>query len=166
MGQAGIVDLRIMGQGDEGGPGVDVQARQRRIWPVRDQRNVGKALRRREGGSRIDDRHVEAERAGHRRHRLADVDGADHHEPDRRHMHRQEGPAALDLGHLAAALPDRAGDDLALLRAGERRFRQIRRADQFGLAALHVGEKRGGAAGGPLGVQRRKKRELHFRGST
>ena len=43
---------------------------QRRRPAIRPGRHVGKALRRREGGARIDDRHVVAEPARHRRQRL------------------------------------------------------------------------------------------------
>ncbi len=122
MDEARIVDLGIVRQGDEGGPGVDIEPGQRGVGPVRDQRHIGKALGRGEGGARIDDRHVESEGARHGRHRLADMNGADHHEPDRRDMHGQEHLAARDLDHLAPALPDRGSDRFALLSAARGAF--------------------------------------------
>ena len=54
--QRRIVDLRIVRQRDERGVAIDAERRQRHIRPFGDQRHVGKALRRRKRGARIDDR--------------------------------------------------------------------------------------------------------------
>ena len=50
----------------------------------------GKALRRREGGARIDDREVEVEQLRHRRHRLRDMHRAGDDDARRRRLHGQE----------------------------------------------------------------------------
>ncbi len=62
MGERGIVDLRIVGERDEGGVAVDAERRQRHVRPFGDHLHVGKALGRGEGGARIDDGHVVAEK--------------------------------------------------------------------------------------------------------
>ena len=91
--QRRIVDLRIVGQRDEGGVAVDVERRQRLVRPFGDHLDVGKALGRGKRGARIDDRHVVAEELADRRQRLADMDGADDDEPRRRHIDGEEDPA-------------------------------------------------------------------------
>ena len=57
-----VVDLRVVGERQERGVAVEAEARQGRVGPFRQDRHVGKALRRREGGARVDDRDVEVER--------------------------------------------------------------------------------------------------------
>ena len=71
MQQRRIVDLRVVGQRDERRVAVDAERRQRRVGPLGDHLHVGKALRARERGARIDDGHVIAEQRRDRRQRLA-----------------------------------------------------------------------------------------------
>ena len=101
--QRRIVDLGIMGERDERRVAVDIERRQRHVRPLRDQGDVGKPLGRGKGGARIDDRHLIVERAGKRRQRLADMNGAGDDEVRHRRMNRQEHLAAVDLDHAALA---------------------------------------------------------------
>jgi len=116
-----IVDLGIMGERDEGGIGVEPDTRQGIIGPFIEQRHVGEALRRGEGGARIDDRAIEPGELRHRRERLADMHRADDDDAHRRHLHRQEMLRPVDLDDtgfpLAQSRPQnlrrRIGIDLA-----------------------------------------------------
>ena len=92
---AGIVDLGVVGQKADGGVAIERRLGERFVRPLGDNGSVGKAVRRREGGARIDDRHVEAGDARDRRQRLRDMHGADEGEPRRRRLNGQKIVLAL-----------------------------------------------------------------------
>jgi hypothetical protein len=156
VGERGIVDLRVVGQRDEGGVAVDAERRQRLVRPFGDDLHVGEALDRGEGGARVDDGHVIAEEFGDRRQRLADMHGAGDDELRRGHVDGEKNPALRRLLHAALA-----GAQVF----GERRPQRIP-ADVGGLhqplrAALHVGDDDRRAARGTFGIEGSKEVELH-----
>ena len=114
---------------------------------MRDDRRIGEPFGRGEGGARIDDRHVEAGDAGHRRERLRNVDRADQGQARRRRLDGQEVVDVLERDHAALAHAqgglqlggkrigaDRRRLDEALVAVGQARDHDARRA---GRAAPH-----------------------------
>ena len=63
---------------------------QRLVRPFGDDWSIGKSIRRREGGARIDDRHVKVRDSRDRRERLRDVHGPDKGEPRRRRLNGEK----------------------------------------------------------------------------
>ena len=68
-----IVDVwRVRQQGD-GAECVERRGGEGVLWPLRDQPDLRKSLRRREGRARIDDRDIKAGHGAHRRQSLSDM---------------------------------------------------------------------------------------------
>ena len=91
-----IVDLGVVGQEADCGIAVERRLGERFVRPFGDDRSIGKAVRRREGGARIDDRDVEARDPRHRRQRLRDMHGPDQGQPRRRRLDGKKIILALD----------------------------------------------------------------------
>ena len=90
-----VVDLGVMGQEADRGIAVERRLGERFVRPLGDDGRVGKALRRREGGARIDDRYVETGDSRDRRQRLRDMHGADEGQARRRRLNGQKIVLAL-----------------------------------------------------------------------
>ena len=127
---------------------IDIERRQRRVRPFGDHFHVRKTLGRREGGARIDDGHVVAEKLGDRRQRLADVDGADGDELGGRHINREEDAALRGLFHSAFAAAQMLGKDGA-----QRILGDVCGFDETLFAAFNIGDDNDGAARGAFGVE-------------
>ena len=87
-----VVQLRVVGEGDDGGAPVRRQGRHGLVRPVEGQGHAGEALGRGEGAARIDHGHREAERQRHRHQRLRDMHRADHDQAHRRVVRMDEPP--------------------------------------------------------------------------
>jgi len=103
VGERGIVDLRVVGERNEGGVTIDIERRQRLVRPFGDDFDIRKALGRGKGGARIDDGHVIAKEPSDRRQRLADMDRAGDDKLRRRHMDGEKHAAFGGLFHAAFA---------------------------------------------------------------
>jgi hypothetical protein len=154
--QRGIVDLWIVRHRDESGIGIDVERRQRRVGPFRDQGNVGEALRARKGRARIDHGDVVAERARQRCQGLANMDGADDDELGGRRMDVEE--QLLAAGFDAGAL---AHTKLLVEFGAQWVLTEVLGLHQALLAALGVGDQNHRAARGALGIEFVQDCELH-----
>ena len=96
--QGRIVELRIVGQGHDRGARVRSERRQRFVGPFVRQGDLGKSLAAREGSPRIHHDDLVARHRGHRHEHLRNVDGTDHHEPQRwiEHVHEDRAGTGLD----------------------------------------------------------------------
>ena len=156
-----IVDLRIVGERDEGRVAIDVERRQRHVRPFRDHLDVGETLDRGKGGARIDDGHVIAEQLPDRRQRLADMHRAGDHQLRRRHVHGEEDAALRRFLHAAFRHADMIFDEIA-----QRILGDIRRPDQPLLAARHIGDDHRRAPRGAFGIERVQDVEFQLTFST
>ena len=103
--QRRIVDLRVVGERDQGRAAIHADLGQRLVGPVAHDLRIAEAFFRGEGRARIDDHHVVAERARHRHERLRHMHGADDDEAYRRIEHVDEDLAVAprDRHALVAA---------------------------------------------------------------
>ena len=101
MREGRIVDLWIMRERNEGGVAVDTERRQRLVRPFGDHLHLGKPLDGCEGGARIDNGDVVAEKFCDRRQRLTDMHGTSNDQPWRRHVHGKKDLALRRLLHPA-----------------------------------------------------------------
>ena len=133
-----------MGQEADRGEAVERRLGQRFVGPLGDDRNIGKAIRRREGGARIDDRDVEAGDPRDRRQRLRDMHRPDKGEPRRRRLNGEKIVLAL------------MRDGRAFAHAQRRLQFRCQRigVDAFGAdeALLAIGKAGDDGAGAPLGA--------------
>src|SRR5438270_4528950 len=109
MQQRRVVDLRIMGQRHECRVVINIQRRQRHIWPFSDQRHVRKPLGAGKGGSRIHHRDIIVQRTRQRRQRLADMNRADDYKLRGRCIDVEEQLFAGGFDHAAFAHPQLLG---------------------------------------------------------
>ena len=100
--QRGVVELGIMGQGDQRAARPQRRLDQSLVRPVMGQRDAGKPRRGGEGRARIDDADTIFRKHRHWRQNLCDVDGADDDHVERRIVDGQEPDAAVDLDRCAA----------------------------------------------------------------
>lgn len=103
-----IIQLGIVGQGDDGGAAVDRELVQRVVGPFAVHGDAGKARVGRESPARIDHDHVVSRQRRHRRQGLRDVDGADDDDPQRRVERVDEQSGVADLHDAAAVLAEEA----------------------------------------------------------
>src|SRR5262249_61297524 len=76
MGERWVIDLRVVGEGDEGGIAIDAERRGGGGGPFRGHLHVGEKPRRSQGGARIVGSYLAAQNPRDRWRRLADVHGA------------------------------------------------------------------------------------------
>ena len=98
-----VVDLGVMRQEADRGIAVERRLGERFIGPLGDNWSVGKAIRRRKRGARIDDRYVKACDLRDRRQRLRDMHGPDEGQPRRRRLNGQKVFLALMRDRCAFA---------------------------------------------------------------
>ena len=154
--EAGIVDLRIMRQRDEGGVAVEPDPGKRLLRPFRQQRHAREALRGGEGGTGVDHDEVEVERLRHRRHGLRDMHRARYHDARVRRLDGEEIGDAFRL-HRAAL----AGAQLLLDQLRERIGRNLALPDQPLRAAGGFGDEHGRTSRRAFGIERRENGEIH-----
>ncbi len=157
MQQSGVVDLGIMGEGDEGGVAVDAEWGQGGVRPFGDHLHLGKALGAGKGGARVDDRHVIADERRHRRQRLADMHRPGDHQLRRRHEHVEENAAFRRVRHAALAAAQARFQCFAQRIAGNgcSGHEALR-------AAGKISDDDGRAPRRPLGIQGMEDVEFHF----
>ena len=105
--QRRIVDLRVVGQGDDRRAAVRTNRGERVVGPVDDDLDARKPRLAGEGAARIDHRHGVARQGGHRRQRLGDVHRTDDDEAQGRVEHLKKGRAVAGLGGAAAVTAER-----------------------------------------------------------
>src|SRR4029077_7388508 len=129
---------------------------QRLVGPFGDHLAVGKAFDRGERGARIDDGDVLAENVANLRQRLADMHRAGDDELRRRHVDGEKDAAFGGVYHAALAGAQVVGEH-----GTQRILGDVGGFDQALLAARHIGDDDGGAAGFAFGVKRGEDVEFH-----
>ncbi len=145
-----------MGEQADRGIAIGRPRRERFVRPLRNDRRLGEPFWRGEGGARIDDRHVEADDAGHRGERLRNVDRADQGQARRRRLDGQEVVDVLEPDHAALA-PAQGGLQLGAKRIGADR----RRLDKALVAVGQARDRDPGAPTAPCRIHRLEDVEAH-----
>src|SRR5690606_3526304 len=146
--QCKIIDLGVVSDRGKCRKAVQRLSLQNILRPLRMKRHAGKALGSGEGRARVHDLHWVACQTGHRRKRLADMNGADDYQARARQMGVQEQLPAVGLDCYGPPAAESPGDGFTKLA-----FYLVAFPDQSVRTAFKVSDQYGGAARPTLCIQ-------------
>src|SRR6185437_6129062 len=164
--QRGVIELRIVGQGDDGSAAIELQCRQGIVRPLGRERDVGEALVAGKGGARIDDGDEVSRDCRHARQRLGDMHGADDDAAQPRIEHLDEDRPVGALDSRAAILVHRLADGCESRRVEHEIAYNLGSFDQALTTALEVRRQDGAAPSAACREGFFEQRQLHSTRST
>src|SRR5260370_1220445 len=164
--ERGVIQLGIVRQGDDRGPPIELELRQRLVRPFGRERDVGEACVAGKRGARIDHGHEVAGDRRHPRQRLGNMHGTDDEAAQARVEDLDEDRALGGVDRCAAVLADRLADRRERGRVEAQRPHDFRAFEKALSTALEVRRQHGGASGAAGGKGLFEECQLHSTRST